>query len=311
MAKVSVVIPTHNRSHLLSRAIESARVQTYSDIEILVVDDASTDGTYDVVRAYNDVKYLKLDRNLGGGAARNHGVSKAQGEFIAFLDSDDEWLPGKTRKQVELLESNPRVGAVYSRHFAHDDMTGSRVEQHSPLYRGDIRPELLAGRCPKTLSLFLLRREAFEEVGGFDEALPAFQDADLWLRLSRTWQFDAVDEALVIVHEHPGPRITTNLQKRREGLDHFLSKWAGEMSATAGAAAVHTYRDQHLSTLNGNEVLRLVSAGERRQAWSAMLRYLREVGLFNPRQTAGLFLALVLGRDSHYRWKRRFQAIWR
>lgn len=305
MVRVSVVIPTHNRQHLVGRAIASAQAQTYPDIEILVVDDASTDGTFDVVKGFPNVKYLRLPENGGGGVARNLGVAHSQGDYVAFLDSDDEWLPEKTAKQVAVLDANPKVGAVYSRHFAHDDATGTRMEQHPDLYRGNVREVLLTGRCPKTVSLFTVRRAAFTEVGGFDERLPAFQDTDLWLRMSQSWPFEVIDEALVVVHDHPGPRVTTNLGPRLVGLDRFLDKWNDEMAEAMGSAGVDRYRRRHLATAYGSEVLRLLDDGERLHALGAIRRYFREAGLVNRPQAMGLLIGFLFGSETHRRWRSR------
>jgi hypothetical protein len=276
-------------------------------MEILVVDDGSTDETESVVRGFPGVKYLKMTENGGGGAARNLGVSRSQSDFVAFLDSDDEWMPEKTAKQVAVLDRDPGLGAVYSRHFGYDDGSGVRVEQHPPLYRGNIRNVLLTGRCPKTVSLFMLRREAFAGVGGFDEALTAFQDTDLWLRMCGAWAFEAIDEALVVVHEHPGPRVTTSLQPRREGLDRFLEKWGDEMTEAMGAEGLDRFRRRHLAVSLGSEVLRLLDAGERRLAWVAAQRYFSEVRLANRPQALGLLIGLLFGAETHRRWRTRYR----
>lgn len=307
MARVSVVIPTHNRRHLIGRAIDSAQSQIYPDLEILVVDDGSTDGTRELVEGYPEVKYLRLPINRGGGVARNLGVASSDGEYVAFLDSDDEWLPEKTAIQVALLDARPEVGAVYSRHFAHDDSSGRRTEQYPELYRGNVRDILLSGRCPKTVSLFMVRRTAFSEVGGFDEYLSAFQDTDLWLRLSQSWSFEAVNEALVVVHEHSGPRVTTGPEPRREGLDRFLDKWGDQMTTVMGADGVDRYRRKHLAVSYGSEVLSFLNSGNRLHALRATRRYFGEVGLVNRPQAIGLVVGLLFGVRTHRRWRSRYR----
>ncbi len=114
---VSVIIPTYNRAHLLGRAIESVLDQTYQDFEIIVVDDASADETEEVVKSFGDdrINHIRHQKNKGGSAARNTGIKAARGEFIAFLDSDDEWVPKKLEKEIDRLQTlSNEVGVVYS-----------------------------------------------------------------------------------------------------------------------------------------------------------------------------------------------------
>ena len=107
--KVSVIIPTYNRAHLVGRAIRSVLNQTYQDFEIIVVDDGSTDNTEEVVKSFNDprIRYIRHEKNRGGSAACNTGIRAARGEYIAFQDSDDEWLPEKLEKQMQVFENTP------------------------------------------------------------------------------------------------------------------------------------------------------------------------------------------------------------
>jgi glycosyltransferase involved in cell wall biosynthesis len=306
---VSVVIPTHNRANLIGRAISSALAQDYENLEILVIDDGSTDNTPDVVSGYDSVRYVRLDTNRGGSAARNHGIRIAKGELVAFLDSDDEWLPTKVSRQVALMLSSPETGAVYCRHFSEYEATGHRFEEFPPIYRGAIRSVLLSGRCPRTVSLFLVRRDALIGVGGFDEELAGFQDTDLWIRLSENWEFNAVDEALAIVYEHPGDRVTTDPAVRARALDSFLGKWGSEMAKEIGVEGVADYRRRHLAVAQGALVLRKISQGRRRQAVPELVRYFRDAGWSNPRQGVGLLVAMVGGIPLHNRLKAALKRI--
>lgn len=301
---VSVVIPTRNRRHLVARAIASARAQTYPNIEIVVVDDASTDGTAGDLAQFGDVRLVQLDQPAGGAAARNHGIEASAGEYVAFLDSDDEWLPEKLERQVAVLVGSPLLGAVYCRHLSHDDVTGVRRVSQGALYTGDITEELFSGRCPRTVSLFLVRREALDEVGGFDESLRGFQDTDLWMRLSSRWRFEAVDEPLAVVHNHADSRITTDIEARRVALDGFLAKWGAEMETRIGRDGVTDYRRKQLAVARGAAVLDLVRHGYHRKAFGELRRYLSEAGVSNPGQLMGLIIAVVGGIGAHTRVKR-------
>jgi len=129
MPKISVISPTYNRAHLITRAVHSVLNQTYQDFEYIVVDDASTDNTEEVIKGFKDerIKYIKHEKNRGPSAARNTGIKAAKGEYIGFLDSDDEWLPEQAEKQVsKFLESPDNVGVIYCGHVVISDETGEK-----------------------------------------------------------------------------------------------------------------------------------------------------------------------------------------
>jgi len=200
---VSVVIPTYNRAHLLPRALASVLSQE-GVLEVLVVDDGSSDDTEAVVKGFGDprLRYLRQPRNLGAAAARNRGLREARGEFIALLDSDDEWLPGKLALQLALFRRLPAtVGMVYTGSETVDSR-GIRQSLLLPTVRGDIHHRLLERNLLHGApSNALLRREAVARIGGFDEAMPAIEDYDYWLRLSRHFQVDFVAMPLSRYHD--------------------------------------------------------------------------------------------------------------
>ena len=127
MPKISVVIPTHNRASFLKKAIESVLRQSYTNLEVIIVDDNSTDNTKEVVNSYKDkrIKYIVHDKNKGGAVARNTGIIASTGDIVAFLDDDDEWLPEKIKKQMELFESKPFVDLIYTAFYLIDSITPS------------------------------------------------------------------------------------------------------------------------------------------------------------------------------------------
>lgn len=126
---VSIIIPTYNRAHLIERAIESVLHQTYQDFELIIIDDGSTDNTDDIINKFQKkddrIIYLKHDRNKGGSAARNTGIKASRGEYIAFLDSDDEWLPEKLEKQMDFFESN-NYGFIYCNMIIEDKIDNTK-----------------------------------------------------------------------------------------------------------------------------------------------------------------------------------------
>lgn len=191
---VSVIVPTYNRAHLLPRAIDSALAQTFESFEVLVVDDGSTDGTHELLAGYDDrrVRYLRQPHNQGVSAARNRGLRESRGEFLAFLDSDDEWLPHKLAVQIERLrESPPDVGLVYGAVENHDEHGLRDVDV--PAHRGDVFEDLLTVNVIHGTSSVVLRRHVVATVGFFDEAIPAIEDYDYWLRISRFFRIDFIE----------------------------------------------------------------------------------------------------------------------
>lgn len=216
---VSVVIPTFNRSGLIGRALESIMAQGIDDLEVLVGDDASTDDTIGTVeRIMPCARIVRLDLNGGAAAARNAVLPLAQGKFIACLDSDDEWLPGKLRKQMDFLDSHPEVGLVGSGHIlACKD--GRRVEfpgKNPDDWRRELHSaESFHGACTP-----LMRREVMEKVGLLDEKLRVLEDWDWMLRISREFEIHVLPDMLTVIHENN----PSNPDHTLASTDYFLAK---------------------------------------------------------------------------------------
>lgn len=243
MRTVSVVIPSHNRAALLPRAIRSALEQTQPPLEIIVVDDGSTDDTERVLAEMEvpNLRYLKQSSSTGAAAARNRGIEEARGELIGFLDSDDRWLPKKLELQCTLFDTDSDVGVVYGRHSA-VDFTGRTKISEGALYRGDIRQRLLEGWCPATTSLFVVRRKELMRVGGFDPQLRSFHDYDLWLRLAEHTRFDYVDQPIAEFIFHKGPRVSLDPDHRLNALEEFLRKWRTPITHALGPDGFRRFR---------------------------------------------------------------------
>lgn len=183
---VSVVIPTRNRAELLREALDSVFRQdgigTQFDMDVIVVDDVSTDATPDVVAGYSKVRYLRLPVNHGSAGARNAGIKLSTGCYVAFIDDDDLWLPNKLALQVPALEAHPEMGMAYSQ-FIISSEGRKYVHPDSAAPSGSIFQRLLfINLCG--IPAVLIRREALDKVGGFNTALRAAEDYDLWLRLA-------------------------------------------------------------------------------------------------------------------------------
>ena len=195
---VSVVIPAYQRAESIGRAIDSALAQTMGDLEVIVVDDGSTDGTAEVVRAVPDsrVRLLAHETNKGGNAARQTGIDAAQGTWVAFLDSDDAWLPEKLARQLaRLAEAGPDYGLCYTWFWIEAPNEPPRPSQ-AVTVEGLRRPELLAGNLVGTFSTMLVSRAVLGQVGGLDLSLPSCQDWDLVIRLNRISSVCVVPEPL-------------------------------------------------------------------------------------------------------------------
>ncbi|MFC1675666.1 glycosyltransferase family 2 protein [Planctomycetota bacterium] len=200
---ISVVMPTYNRAHTLSKAIESILGQSFENFELIIVDDGSTDETRDVADNISDprVRFFFLSENGGASNARNIGIKNATADYIAFLDSDDQWKPDKLKKQFDLIKNcDQKVGVVYSGFTRYDGdkvlyMPDSSVKRKS----GNIFYEILK-RNFITFQTLIAKKGCFEKSGLFDESLRCRHDWDLLIRLSRDWDFLCIDEPLVDIY---------------------------------------------------------------------------------------------------------------
>ncbi|MBV7505576.1 glycosyltransferase family 2 protein [Bacillus sp. sid0103] len=224
--KISVIIPTFNREKLVMEAIDSLRNQTYKNLEIIIVDDCSTDNTQNRIENDRDTRivYVRHEYNKGGSQARNSGIERATGEFIAFLDSDDQWLPTKLEKQMEVFKNNSNVGIVYT---GYKNVSGTSVRSEvNPHLSGNLLTEILKKNCIGTASTVLIKKNLLLEAGSFDPELPSCQDWDLYVRLAQITEFGVVEEAVVLYNEHDEGRITTNIKSVLAGHQAFYKKYS-------------------------------------------------------------------------------------
>ena len=196
---VSVIIATYNYGRFLAGAVESALGQTFRDLEVLVIDDGSTDATQDVVRCYLGDPRLRYYRtaHVGQPAAKNTGIRLARAPLVAFLDADDLWLPAKLERQVALFRGDPGLGVAYTRRLVIDERGREVAYEHPTPHRGRILEALFRNNGFIAFSSAVVRRAVLDEVGLFDEGLPLAIDYDLWLRVGLRYRFDYVDAALV------------------------------------------------------------------------------------------------------------------
>ncbi len=211
----SVIIPTFNRAWTLGAAIDSVLAQSHDDFELIVVDDGSTDTTPDLLAAYGEKIRWLHQKNRGVSAARNAGIRVSRGSLITFLDSDDRWLPEKLAIQAAFLNAHPDVKICQTEEIWIRNGVRVNPKKKHAKPSGDIFQRSLS-LCLVSPSAVMLRRELFDEVGLFDETLPACEDYDLWLRISCRYPVLLIDQPLIIkTGGHP------DQLSRQAGLDQY------------------------------------------------------------------------------------------
>jgi glycosyltransferase involved in cell wall biosynthesis len=213
---VSVIIPTYNRMDVLKNAIESVLAQTYQDFELFIIDDGSTDNTREMLAEYGErVTYL-FQENRGVSSARNLGIRSSTGRFVAFLDSDDVWLPEKLERQVAIMEQNPDLQLCHTEEIWIRRGVRVNPKKKHKKHSGYIFQYCLP-LCVISPSSVMIRRTLFEKIGDFDESLPACEDYDLWLRITKEYPVYFIEEPLLIKHGgHPD-----QLSGKYWGIDRF------------------------------------------------------------------------------------------
>lgn len=251
--RLSVVIPTHNRAETIERAIRSVLVQDVESLEVIVVDDASTDDTEHVIKALNDqrVRYIRHATNRGAPAARNTGIAAASGNLIAFQDSDDEWMPGKLAKQLQLFEADGgEVYIVYCGFLRQSPKARIYIpEPWVTCRQGNILQQLLRSNFVSTQTM-VIRRECFKQSGVFDERMPRYQDWELAIRLAKQYPFHLVDEPLVIVHETPG-NISSDDAAGTNALEFIVEKHRSSFEQYPNVLAQHLFSIGNFKCLDG------------------------------------------------------------
>ena len=205
MPKISVIIPTYNAEATILETLYSLRQQTFTDFEILVINDGSSDRTLDVLSRFSDERLTVFSfDNAGATVARNRGIARAGGEFIAFLDADDLWSADKLERQLAALEQHPQAGVAYS-WTSFIDEQGQFLYEQAPVYFEDnVYPQLLIKNFLACGSVPLIRQQVIASVGGFVPGLESSQDWEYWLRLARQWSFVLVPQHQVFYRQRLG-----------------------------------------------------------------------------------------------------------
>jgi glycosyltransferase involved in cell wall biosynthesis len=256
---ISVVIPAFDRAGVLPRSVGSALAQTVPPLEVIVVDDGSSDGTERVVAELGSelVRYVRLNSRSGAQAARNRGVAEARGDWIAFQDSDDEWLSDKLERQVALIEDEWTV--VHGGGVAGAKTMGRRLIGE---------PDALAVLLRRPATLFpalLVSRAALDRIGPLDEELPSFQEWDTSIRLARFCRFVAPEDPVFVYHRSPDAISESPLAEIR-GYERVIDKHRGEIPADAWEEHIRFLGRRALESGQWDEARRVLARAARRDA---------------------------------------------
>jgi len=233
---VSVIVPTYNRGQFIADAVQSVLSQSFTDFEVIVVDDGSSDNTAEVMRGFDDARVIYLRQaNKGRSNARNHALSRARGRYIAFLDSDDLYMPGKLAMQVDYLDTHPGTGMVYTSAHCIDYSGNPLGENYLASVSGWIYSSIAFFR-PVTITLptVMAKRELFEKTGGFDENMHRFEDTDMWRRISKLARIDAMPDFTCRLRTHAENSLAAQDPAQIVGaLDYYVRKILAEDTAVA------------------------------------------------------------------------------
>jgi glycosyltransferase involved in cell wall biosynthesis len=268
---VSAIIPTYNRGYTVGRAVESILKQTYENIEVIVVDDGSTDDTQEKLKEYGDRIRVLYQRNSGPGPARNRGIEASRGEIIAFLDSDDVWLPTKLARQVSLFQRAPTYvpcclcNSIPSA-AGHGEASLFDINLLKPTCDEGLWlnvTDVLATRFVLFCQLVAIRREALESTGYFDESLRFMEDYDLALRLSLEGPWGLIREPLAIINWIPADSFSLKASKEEVCLEQYVLKTRERVFATLRSGN---------QAATGLGYLKRAIKKARRDLWGARLR---------------------------------------
>lgn len=280
---VSVIIPTYNCSAYIRQTIDSVLAQTYSNIELLVIDDGSTDNTINIIQEYGYRLQLICKDNAGVSSARNLGIEKASGQYVCFLDHDDYWYPGKISQQVEAFVNCPEVGIVYScfkcwlpdeqGNFSSPDSMdvvpiSSEIE---PDFSGWIYHLLLLD-CWVLTSTAMINTDVFQSCGIFDESLPYSEDWELWLRVARKYQFIKLRGTTTLYRQHhqQGNRLVRPVDYRTKLLINAKRRW-GLCSSDGRCLPIQQFNRQ-LAKYHADYGLHQLKAGSKKESFISLAK---------------------------------------
>lgn len=290
---VSVVIPAFNAAWCVRKAVDSVLAQGYQDYELLVIDDGSTDDTAVELATYGNAARVVRQANGGLSSARNAGIRASRGEFIAFLDADDWWLPGKLARQVALMQTRPTVGFV-STAARVEDMDGQLLNVWPcSACMGPFLPRLFGanGDVAGSGSAVMVRRQLFDRVGNFDESLHSLEDVDMWMRLAAVADYACIDEPLAVILKR-ADSMSRNLEVMRDASLRVMKKNRHLLPADLQGA----YWRRCLAGIHGDYAKWRYRQGQRRAALREIAHMLALSPLGRSRLGLGLLRDILLRR---------------
>ena len=228
---VSAIITTFQRDiDIIDRSVNSIQNQTYKDIEIIIVDDNDFNSNYSIIlKKYckeKNIKYCSQNKNMGACSARNYGILNSSGDYIAFLDDDDEWMPGKIEKQVNIIEKDSDVGVVFCTGIIKFFDGNIQDYYNKSDFKESVQfQDLLYKDYVGSTSHPLIRKECFEKVGGFWIDQPARQDYEMWIRISQYYKIVGIKEDLFYHYIHEGEQISKNTVKSFNGYENIYKRY--------------------------------------------------------------------------------------
>lgn len=296
---VSVIIPVKNREKTIGYCLDSVLAQSFSQFEVIVVDDGSTDATVERVCSINDsrIRLIKSSQSRGAQAARNVGIRAARANWVAFQDSDDEWLPQKLKQQIEVLNSrnwSERL-LIHGDCQQFEPFSGKRSSFPLPLIEGlQVKEKLLASPGPMFQAM-LVARSKLLKIGLLDEKVPSYQEWDTAIRLGDECEFVHLREPLFVYHLHSGPTISKNDGAALDGYDYVVNKHAQEIERRCGIQALQRHR-QILAKMALNN-----------KQWERARSYLKQ--LSKPLQRKDMLLLLMAYTHIRYSTAMRIKGL--
>jgi glycosyltransferase involved in cell wall biosynthesis len=279
MPTISVIIPTYNAIKTVLDTIASVQAQSYRDIEILVINDGSTDNLLGCLAPTVKDARVKIYSYPNGGlsVARNRGIARSTGEYIAFIDADDLWTPDKLERQLQALEANPSAGLAYSwTYFMEED--GQRYHTDRPIwFEGDVLKDLILWNFLCHGSNPLIRRSVIDAVGEFDPTLPAAEDWDYWLRIAAQWEFALVPQPQIYYRQSGGAmsaKVEVMEMAQLEVLDRAVKR---------SPASLQSYHRQAMAKIYQYSAQLYLIHGKGRQTQRLVYRKLWQTLRLNPR----------------------------
>ena len=247
--KISVIIPSYNRANSIHYCLDSVLKQTLSAYEIIIVDDCSTDNTAEILKSYKDsrIRHIVLEKNSGAQAARNRGILEASGEWIAFLDSDDEWILNKLELQMNALQRVlfDEMTVVHTDCWRYEPTTNQRELWRLPEIDGPgLFSRLLSAPGP-LFPAILTSRKALDKIGLLDERVPSYQEWDTSIRLAKECRFIHLSEPLFVYHLHEGETISKDSHRDIEGYQYIVDKFSQAIIENCGLEVLEAHLRQN------------------------------------------------------------------